>query len=761
MSRLNIFIPIDTTMIHSKSYILLKLFLFTIIVCHCPKVFAIGPSEWTGNDSPNMNNPANWVDGVPHNETAIFNGNGNNAPLANTNGGITFDDIEFTNNTQISVITNIEATGSYGVNVSPGIFATFDIYEHQYPTFDPAAVRVDTGPTGDGGGIVAYNLQGFGQLYAFSGSTGATTVNVMMTNGNNYFEINNSGTNTFDHLSSDSSNDEIVLKNGANLTIRTSEFNTIECPINGDGSVTIAGTGILSLNNTNIYTGDTRVNTGTLILNGIVNHDLYVATTGCLKGNGTIGGNLYSSGTIAPGNSIGFINVTNFIATSSNTYDSEVSSSGLSDQIIATQSAVIAGTLNVIPTDSSFRTSKTYNILHAGTGLTGTFSNIISTDFALMKLLYTSNDIFLTYLPLRVLDLNQNALAAASCFTTLTGSDPSTITSELLSLSIPEVQQSFSQMQPSQFSALSWSQFTNALLVRTAYYRHLNENVYETDCNAECAWRLWVDGTGQWQQQNAEKLQFGYHDTTGGISIGADTLYEGCQVGAALSYTHTKLDWTQSAGTGNINSYYGGIYSKWNDTYKYINLSFLGAYNHYQTKRHIHFGSIDRHAHASHNGWEGLASIEAGIYSNFCSITVIPFGRIDYVYLSQRGYQEHGADSLNLRVHSRLDQLFQTELGITLTDRYQWCCGTFIPRLQFSYINQSPITKHPYKANFLDSTCEFNVNGWNETRNLGGVNLGLNYLTCSETVDIGVYYDGQFGRDYWNQSGEIVLNINF
>lgn len=316
----------------------------------------------------------------------------------------------------------------------------------------------------------------------------------------------------------------------------------------------------------------------------------------------------------------------------------------------------------------------------------------------------------------------------------------------------------------SQFSAVNWTQLQNALLIRSSYSHHL-ENL----CNRECCadWNFWADGMGQWQQQTSHQDQFGFHDSTGGLTIGADTCYNDFLLGVAASYTNSNLRWKKSAGKSQINSYYGGLYGSWSKGCFYVNASAIGAFNEYQTSRHLHFRTSDRHAHARHNGWEVLTGIEVGalLQEPFCNIDLIPFIGIDYVYLSQQGFKEHNAFSSNLNVKRHSDQFLQSELGLQFMRRipceFYYKNWTIAPNLTLSYINQASLAGRSYFVNFVGSDHVFNVKGWDFERNLGAISFSFNLLNCTETVSFTLYYDGQFGKNYWNQAGSIMCNFCF
>lgn len=328
----------------------------------------------------------------------------------------------------------------------------------------------------------------------------------------------------------------------------------------------------------------------------------------------------------------------------------------------------------------------------------------------------------------------------------------------------------FDTTRLSQFSAVTWTQLQNALLIQSSYSHHL-ENLSNEDCCTDrncCAqWNFWADGMGQWQHQKDDQDQFGYKDITGGLTIGVDTCFNDFLVGAAVSYTHSNLRWKQSAGDCRINSYYGGLYGSWNNGCFYLNTSVLGAFSDYRTSRRLHFRTIDRHTHARHNSWEALTGVEAGLMLQelFCTIDLVPFVDIDYVYLSQQAFTEEGAPNSNLHVRKRHDQLLQSELGLQFTRRIlcDFCSNSWIisPNLSLSYINQTSLTGRSYPINFVGRDRVFNVKGWNFERNLGATAFSFNFLNFTETISFTLYYEGQFGNNYWNQTGSFMFNFCF
>ena len=131
-------------------------------------------------------------------------------------------------------------------------------------------------------------------------------------------------------------------------------------------------------------------------------------------GNGTVGDLVVASGgTVAPGNSIGQLNVTGDVTFQAGSiYNAEVDSNGTADKIAASGSITIdSGSQLSLAANSNYRLLTDYQLLTAGTGITGQFDSIAS-DFAFLSpdLTYTAAGISLR--------VNRNGLGFGSAGTT-------------------------------------------------------------------------------------------------------------------------------------------------------------------------------------------------------------------------------------------------------------------------------------------------------------------------------------------------------
>jgi len=174
-----------------------------------------------------------------------------------------------------------------------------------------------TGSLDLSGGTVSARSLFVGGSVIFTGGVFAAG-QVHETNGNNGTVTFNGGTlrltgNQTDLFTGFESGDVTLV--GAGGTIDTDTYRGgIACGLSGNGSLTKQGSGMLTLNGNNTYTGGTTVETGMLLVNGSTGN-VTVSSGGTLGGNGTVGAITLNGGELAPGNSPGTLTADSLVWT--------------------------------------------------------------------------------------------------------------------------------------------------------------------------------------------------------------------------------------------------------------------------------------------------------------------------------------------------------------------------------------------------------------------------------------------------------------
>ncbi len=179
---------------------------------------------------------------------------------------------------------------------------------------------------------------------------------------------------------------------------------TFAALLSGDLTVNFNGPGTTTLTAANTYTGDTNINAGVVYVDGsLASPNVFVNPGGTLGGNGTLFGNVFNSGIVSPGKSVGKLTIGgNYAQTSSGTLVIEVESSSSFDVLEVGGAASLAGNLQIIKLNSSYQPQigDRLEFLKAGGGVSGTFSNV-SNPFSglgtLVKLdvVYSGNNVAL------------------------------------------------------------------------------------------------------------------------------------------------------------------------------------------------------------------------------------------------------------------------------------------------------------------------------------------------------------------------------
>jgi autotransporter-associated beta strand protein len=134
-----------------------------------------------------------------------------------------------------------------------------------------------------------------------------------------------------------------VVNDNANLIFNLASNYSVDVPIAGTGAVVQNGPGVTTFTLPNTYTGNTTVNTGTLVAdNTLASANVIVNSGATLVGDGTLAGNvfLHSGGTLAPGDldTVGLLTLGSLTLAANSTLDFEFNTNPANDQIIVSNS---------------------------------------------------------------------------------------------------------------------------------------------------------------------------------------------------------------------------------------------------------------------------------------------------------------------------------------------------------------------------------------------------------------------------------------
>ncbi|MDR1305476.1 MAG: autotransporter outer membrane beta-barrel domain-containing protein [Verrucomicrobiales bacterium] len=279
-------------------------------------------------------------------------------------------------------------------------------------------------------------------------------------------------------------------------------------------------------------------------------------------------------------------------------------------------------------------------------------------------------------------------------------------------------------------------------------------------------WGAWLSGYGGFANMRGNGEQPGYRFNTAGSVIGADyqarpDLLLG-MLGAYVSGENT------SANDAKINLDGGklGLYATWWQRQTYVQAYAGAGLNRYATTRgialpgftqsQVHGADNDalgandaqRYAKGAATGVEGNFALDAGHEWAFGNLRVGPALAVHYDYIAVDGFQEAGANALDLNVHDQSVHALRSLLGVRAD--YTWKLDPTLAvtpyasaRWRHEYLDNG----HVIGANF-DGGDTFSVRTTAPARDSALINAGVN-VELDQTAAIYLDYQGDVGRgDY-------------
>ena len=488
----------------------------------------------------------------------------------------------------------------------------------------------------------------------------------------------------------------VNVNGGGLLVLNSAQSNTLGSALAGNGMFTVQGGGSLNLTgNSSAFAGSTVVSNASLNVGGSLGGNLFVLPGGTLNGTGSVG-NLFNSGLLAPGNSIGTMTVTgNFTQMPGATYMTEVGGAGLSDRVNVAGTATLGGQVFVTALPGmAFAPSTTYTILSATGGLNGTtFASVNELyPFLQSSLSYDANNVYLnlaiggfaaaaatpTQIAVgNVLDANVNN--ATGDFATVLGAMAfNTFTNA-------QAQATLQAISGNNYAGFSTSMVQGAQLFMSNFANQTGGSgsaassrvALAEACDVACdsttppKWGAWGGALGGLGTVGANQPVGSVTYNVGGFAAGLDRLVtDNIRVGLTTGYS-TGTQWVGGFdGVGRSNTFQVGLYGSYAQDKVYADALIGYAYTWSQMWRNIPIPGLQPRTALGQTGanqWYG--QIETGYRFDLgttANAFVTPFARLQAYTGTQNAFTETGAQSLNLTVAQQTTNSLRSVIGAQL-----------------------------------------------------------------------------------------------
>ncbi|CAI2499661.1 autotransporter outer membrane beta-barrel domain-containing protein [Serratia plymuthica] len=539
--------------------------------------------------------------------------------------------------------------------------------------------------------------------------------------------------------------------------------------ISGHGGLTKEGEGALVLTGANTYAGPTRVNEGLLAINGSVTSAVTVQNAGILGGSGSVGSlTARRGGTVAPGNSIGTLNVANNVSFElGSRYAVEVAPNGQSDRIHSGGSATIGGgevavSLENSPnllSQSEVRSllGQQYNILTADQGVSGQFDAVAPNYLFLgTGLSYQPNQVTLkvgrndTAFASVAQTHNERAVAAAA--DALAAGNP-VYESILNAGSAGEARQAFRQLSGQIHADIASAQVNDSRYLREALNGRLRqaEGLATAPDIKSDEGGAWAQLLGAWDHASGDANATGYQASTYGVLLGLDSaLADDGRLGVATGYTRTSLDGGYGSNADSDN-YHLAVYG--GKQFGELALRAGGTYTWHRidTSRSVNYGAQSDRETAKYSARTEQVFAEAGYSVKAGWVNLEPFANLAYINFQNNGISEDGGAAALHGDKQHTDATVST-LGLRADTEWQASKTTAVAlRSELGWQHQYGELERGTGLRFNGGSSPFVVNSVSASRD-GAVLKASAEVAVNKNATLSLGYGGLLSQNHQDNS---------
>lgn len=722
-----------------------------------------------------------------HTETGIT-GNFVNNPIAGTNlnyllheGFVTNGGLDYVLGFQLAWMSKdaLDATGNFTLNPS----TAFDV---------DVSLADQTGTFNDWDGKTL-TKDGVGRLVLSADNTytGGTILNagtLSVSSDNNLgdtagrFTLNGG---TLETTQSMAMNRPVTVAGQGNIQVDDNTQLAMSSVLDGNGRLTKTGGGSLNFTGDGSnFTGNLQIESGLLSANGVLASTVDVESTGILGGTGTVGAlNVEPGATVAPGNSIGTLNVNgNSTFASGSFYQVQINPQGDADLLHINGILTInGGTVNVLSAPGDYSSIERYTIVDTTGGIDGKFSGL-NTDFAFLTptLEY---DLYNVYLQFKRNEVNFSDYAGSNNQRGVARSAQSLGAGNRLYdalAALPNdrgiIGNALDQISGEFYASLKTALIEDDHFVRDAANDRLRSAfdgigaatqqvmIYDDNGNVKAdkattdRSAFWGRIYGAWGGQDGDDNAAEMKRRTGGVILGGDAPVGTWRIGGLAGIGWSSFDVDARHSEGNSNNYSLGVYAGTQKDNISVRSALIYHRNNISTTRSVNFPGYSDSLNADYSA-NGLQAFGEVGYSFHADQTVFePFNNLTAISLRTGSFSENGAEAA-LQAGGQTTNVTFNTLGMRVANDVSiesikiTTSGTLGWRHAFGSVT-------PESTQNLVGGTDFTVTGTPIARNAAVVELGVDAAINAQTV-LGISYQGQLASDSHENGIRATLNWKF